>query len=265
MPSMADEFAFGGEIAWRPTPEYRERSRLAAFMARHGIANYDDLLRRSIEDPEWFWPAVFDDLGIEFYDPTVSFSTPPAASRGHAGASAARSTSSTTAWTSGSARRSNDKAALRWEGEEALTRALTYGELYADVNRCANALRELGVRKGRSRGAVHADVPGADRRVFRHDQARRRRTAAVLRLRRRCRSGAVRDAEATRPRHRRRLLAARSDGRDEGNRRSRGRDGTLGPPCRRGLHGIGIDVPLIDGRDHRWPDLVTRNRIAATR
>ena len=129
-----DNFEFGGEIAWRPTAEYRERSRLRAFMARHALANYDALLRRSTDDPDWFWPAVLDDLGIEFYQPYTRFSTRRAASRGRAGASADNSTSSTTASTNGSARRPKRKAALRWEGEEGayahthLRRAVPEGE-----------------------------------------------------------------------------------------------------------------------------------------
>src|SRR5262245_32233981 len=35
---MADHFEFGGEFAWHPTPEYRERSRLKEFISRHGLA-----------------------------------------------------------------------------------------------------------------------------------------------------------------------------------------------------------------------------------
>src|SRR5688500_13389376 len=65
----ADQFEFGGEVAWRPNREYVERSRLQAFMRRHGLDSFDELLRRSVSDPEWFWPAVLDDLGIEFYEP----------------------------------------------------------------------------------------------------------------------------------------------------------------------------------------------------
>ena len=53
-----DRFEFGGEVAWRPTPEYRDRSRLTAFISRHGLADYDALLRRSVDDPQWFWSAV---------------------------------------------------------------------------------------------------------------------------------------------------------------------------------------------------------------
>ena len=62
-------FEFGGEIAWRPSPEVIERSRLTAFMRRHQLPSFAALLERSTADPEWFWPAVFDDLGLEFYEP----------------------------------------------------------------------------------------------------------------------------------------------------------------------------------------------------
>ena len=49
------------------------------------------------------------------------------------------------------------KAALRWEGEEGISRAHAR-RAYAEVNRCANAFRELGVQR-RSRRVVHAHVP----------------------------------------------------------------------------------------------------------
>lgn len=41
-----------------------------------------------------------------------------------------------------------NKLALIWEGEPGDTRRLTYFELYREVNKFANALRELGVEKG---------------------------------------------------------------------------------------------------------------------
>jgi acetyl-CoA synthetase len=41
-----------------------------------------------------------------------------------------------------------DKAAIIWEGEPGDTRTLSYAELSREVNRCANALRGLGVGKG---------------------------------------------------------------------------------------------------------------------
>ncbi len=41
-----------------------------------------------------------------------------------------------------------DKVALHWEGEPGDIRRITYGELHAEVNRCANALKQLGVARG---------------------------------------------------------------------------------------------------------------------
>jgi acetyl-CoA synthetase len=41
-----------------------------------------------------------------------------------------------------------NKAALIWVGENDQERIFTYGELYRQVNRCANALKTLGLTKG---------------------------------------------------------------------------------------------------------------------
>jgi acetyl-CoA synthetase len=41
-----------------------------------------------------------------------------------------------------------NKAAILWEGEPGDRRVLTYWELACEVNRCANALRSLGVKRG---------------------------------------------------------------------------------------------------------------------
>jgi len=40
------------------------------------------------------------------------------------------------------------QVAFHWEGEPGDTRTITYADLLADVSRCANALKDLGVRKG---------------------------------------------------------------------------------------------------------------------
>src|SRR5207302_7883002 len=56
-----------GDVVWTPSPEVIERARLTRFMARHGIGDFDQLLKRSVDDPEWFWDAVIHDLGVSFY------------------------------------------------------------------------------------------------------------------------------------------------------------------------------------------------------
>ena len=46
-----------------------------------------------------------------------------------------------------------------WEGEEGTTKSLTYKELYQEVNRCANALRSLGLGKGDAIGLFMPMTP----------------------------------------------------------------------------------------------------------
>jgi acetyl-CoA synthetase len=143
-----DSFEFGGEVAWRPSPEYIERSRLMDFMTRHGLRDYADLMHRSTTDLEWFWRTVIEDLDIRFYTP---YTTVLDTSRGVARAR----------WCVGGRMNivhnclekwigtpTEVRPAVHWEGEEGTTRTLTYGELLAEVNRCANGLRQLGVRRG---------------------------------------------------------------------------------------------------------------------
>ena len=138
----------GGEVVWRPTVDIIERSQLRRFMSTHGIDRLSELHRRSVEDPDWFWNAVITDLGIEFFEPyNQVMDTSPGIPW--------------TRWCVGG--RMNvvhnclDKrmgtvrehlAALRWSGEDARTAVLTYGDLYHEVNRAANALIRLGFAKG---------------------------------------------------------------------------------------------------------------------
>jgi acetyl-CoA synthetase len=138
----------GEEIAWRPSAEYVAGSRLKRFIDQHGFRSYAELLERSTSDPEWFWRAVLDDLGIEFFEP---FTTVLDTSRGLPW----------TRWCVGG--RMNivhncldkwmgtpvaERMAIHWEGEEGVTRYLTYADLWQSVNQCAAGLLALGIRKG---------------------------------------------------------------------------------------------------------------------
>ena len=143
-----EHFEFGGSIAWRPTPEYVEHSRLGAFMKRHGLASLDALMDRSTSDIEWFWRAVMDDLGIEFYEP---YSRVLDTSRGIPWARwcvDGRMNIVHNCLEKWMGTPIEHHPALHWEGEEGSTRTLTYGELLRDVNRTAGGLRALGVGRG---------------------------------------------------------------------------------------------------------------------
>jgi acetyl-CoA synthetase len=147
------------EVAWRPTAEYLERSRLQRFMRRHGVADLKSLLTRSTDDLDWFWRAVSDDLDLEWYRP---FERVVDTSRGIAWPRW---------WIGGQfnyvhnaldkhvlAHRRN-KLALIWEGEDGEKRTFTYWELWVETNRLANGMRKLGVSKGDRVGIFMPMVP----------------------------------------------------------------------------------------------------------
>ena len=144
----ADPFEFGGDVAWRPSPEYVRNSRLRAFMDRHGIAEYPDLLRRSVAEPDWFWPAVLDDLGIEFYEPYTAIRDTSAGlpwTRWCVGGRLNIVHNCLEKWIGTEVER---RVAIRWEGEEGTTAYRLYEEVWWEVNQCAAGLRRLGLGKG---------------------------------------------------------------------------------------------------------------------
>jgi acetyl-CoA synthetase len=118
------------------------------MMVRHGIDSYPEFYRKSVEDPEWFWAGVADDLELKWtrpYSRVLDVSEGAAWPRWfvdgrfnyvqncvdrHALGENANST------------------AIIWVGEDGDERWLTYRQLYERVNRFAASLRELGVGKG---------------------------------------------------------------------------------------------------------------------
>ena len=142
------EFQFGGDVVWRPSDEIVAQSRLKQFMDRHGIASLEELQRRSTDDIEWFWTAVLNELGIEFYSPyerILDTSRGIAWPRWCCGGKMNIVHNCLDKWKGTPVAR---REAIRWEGENGETRTLTYEELNHEVCRLANALQALGMEKG---------------------------------------------------------------------------------------------------------------------
>jgi acetyl-CoA synthetase len=140
-------FATVAEVIWRPSPEVLERANVTRLMRRHGFDDYRDLVRRSQEDPEWFWPAAVEDMGLEFSRP---WDTVADLSRGPEWAT----------WFVGGRLNIAHNCAHRWAartpaatacvslGEDGTRRTMSYAELSAEVTRLAEALAALGVEDG---------------------------------------------------------------------------------------------------------------------
>jgi acetyl-CoA synthetase len=132
------------DVVWRPNEEVLEYANVVRLMRRHGFSSYRELVARSIDDPEWFWPAVLEDLGLELYEP---WSQVVDVSRGPEWATWFRGAKLNVAWNCVHRWRS-DRVAAVFRGEDGTRRELTFAQLSDEVTRLAERLAALGVEPG---------------------------------------------------------------------------------------------------------------------
>ena len=135
------------EIVWTPDAATLERANVVRLMRRHGIDDYRELVARSIDDPEWFWPAAVDDMGIEFAEPwreVVDASRGPEWATWFVGGKLNIAWNCVHRWADDRA----DETAAVFRGEDGARRELTFGEQSSQVTRLAEALVRLGVEPG---------------------------------------------------------------------------------------------------------------------
>jgi acetyl-CoA synthetase len=135
------------EVIWTPTEEYVERANVTRFMRAHGIGSYEELVKRSRDDIEWFWDAVVKDLGIEFFEPyerVLDLSRGKPWATWFVGGRINQAHNCLDRW----AERTPEAPALIWEGEDGSVRRVTYAELRAMTDRLAHGLRDLRVGRG---------------------------------------------------------------------------------------------------------------------
>ncbi len=108
------------------------------------LEQYESMYRRSIEDPNGFWAQAAGEL-----DWFQRWSEVQSGDISHAqwfvDGKLNLSHNCVDRHAQGARR---DKVALLWEGEPGEVRRITYGELHEQVQRFANALKSLGIRKG---------------------------------------------------------------------------------------------------------------------
>ena len=153
------EFHFGGEFVWRPTPELIAQSNLQQFIEKHGLGSYDELMRRSTTDIDWFWDTVLRDLEIQFYKPysrvvDLSDGKPWAHWCVDGEMNIVHNMLDKCAGTP-----TDERIAIKSEIEEGTTRTLTYKDLREEVDKMAVALRGLGFGKGDVIGVFMPMVP----------------------------------------------------------------------------------------------------------
>jgi acetyl-CoA synthetase len=136
------------DFVWTPTPEQVEQANLTRLARRLGCDGYPALHRASIEEPERFWPALIDDLGIRFSTPferVLDDSDGPEWTRWFTGGRLNVARVCVHDWAEGPLA---DLEAVVWLPEDGGRQALTFRELSAAVTRFAEGLAALGVRRG---------------------------------------------------------------------------------------------------------------------
>lgn len=162
---MTGQFAFGGEIVWKPTPEHIEHANLTKFMRLHGIGDFGELMRKSTSDVAWFTDAVLKFLDIQFYEPysqVVDLSEGIQFPKWCVDGRMNIVYNCVDKWAAGDGPQTSayrQRSAVIFEGEEGTIRTLAYEELYRQVNKAANALRSLGLGKGDAVGVFMPMTP----------------------------------------------------------------------------------------------------------
>jgi acetyl-CoA synthetase len=135
------------EVVWRPDEATVERANVTRLIRRAGVRDYAELLRRSQDDPAWFWPLAVEDMGLVFSKPWERVLDD------------ARGPEWTT-WFVGGELSIADNCVHRWArdtpaavaavglGEDGSRRELTFAQLSRDVTRLAEQLASLGVAPG---------------------------------------------------------------------------------------------------------------------
>ena len=142
-------------VVWRPDEALLRDSNVARFMTAEDIDDFPVLVRRSIDEPEWFWDAVVRFLELPFDAPYE----------------AVLDTSAGIEWatwfTGGSCNAATmclehldaDAPAVVWEGEDESTRTLSGAELRALTDRIAAGFAARGVGSGDAVGLFMPMLP----------------------------------------------------------------------------------------------------------
>jgi acetyl-CoA synthetase len=137
-----------GDFVWEPPPGLVESANVTRLARRLGVERFGDLLRISVEEPDSFWPAVIEDLGLEFSEPWDSVVD---ASRGiewaewFPGGKLNLAWNCVHKWAAGEL--AEEEAAI-WQAEDGARTSLTWRELSREVFRLAEGLASIGIGEG---------------------------------------------------------------------------------------------------------------------
>lgn len=137
------------QVAWTPSKEQIEGTRMYRLMKKNGLSDYDEFYRKSVEDISWYWDQVVEDLSLEWfqdYDKTVDLTDGAPWARWFVNGKINVAYNCVDRHVNDPEAR--NRLAIIWEGDDGDTQKYTYQDLYVAVNRFADGLLRLGVEPG---------------------------------------------------------------------------------------------------------------------
>lgn len=134
-------------FAFRPDERAVAGSNVGLFMKKHGIKTYRELVRRANDDIAWYWDAVNNDLGLEWfkkYDRVYDSAGGVPWTKWFVGGRCNIVSNAIDRH----ARETPDKVAFIFAGGDGTAKKVTYGQLDFEVGRLASALKGAGIGRG---------------------------------------------------------------------------------------------------------------------
>jgi acetyl-CoA synthetase len=145
-------------FAWTPSTEQAGASRLRRFIDSLGAGDPAGLERLARAEPERFWTAMADDIGVAWtrpFDVAMDTSAGLPWTRFWVGGRLNLAHNAVTRW----ARRVPERTAIVWEGDDGSTREWTYARLQHETAFAAATLHDLRIRAGHSVGLCMPMIP----------------------------------------------------------------------------------------------------------
>lgn len=137
------------QVAWTPSAELIESTRLYRWMKQLGFDDYDAFLQKANEDVAWFWGEAEKIIGIDWfqtYTKTLNLEEGIKWPKWYVDAQLNTAHISVRKWAKQESSKNNQ--ALIWEGENGEVRTFTFSELDQQIAQVANGLKQQGINKG---------------------------------------------------------------------------------------------------------------------
>ena len=135
------------DFAFIPTEEQIQNSNIKSFMNKHGISSLSELSKKAITNLDWFWKEVDEDIGIVWdkkYEKVSDFSKGHPWAKWFVGGKTNIIKSSIEKFSN----QTPNKIAYYFVSEDSIKSKLSYMDLEINVNKLANGMKSLGVKKG---------------------------------------------------------------------------------------------------------------------